>query len=96
MSSIDIIHKVMSSLEEVVEDELNKCEDRIEKIEKEHMEEREKLEERIEDLLQQTHITAEFIRTPSALVPPGLEDTVEYEEENYIYDSDTNLWVFLQ
>ena len=89
MSSIDIIHKVMSSLEVVVEDELNKYEDRIEKIEKEHMEEREKLEERIEDLLQQTHITAEFIRFPKF----GLKDTVEYEDEIYIFDSNKKLWV---
>ena len=64
MSSIDIIHKVMSALEVVVEDELNKYEDRIENIVKDNLEKRGKLWERIEDLLQQTHITAEFIRFP--------------------------------
>ena len=91
MSSIDIIHKVMSSLEVVVEEELNKCEDSIEKIAKDHLEEREKLEERIDELLQQTHnITAEFIRFPKF----GLKDAVEYEDEFYIYDSILNkLWV---
>ena len=89
MSSIDIIHKVMSSLEEVVEDELNKCEDRIENNVKEHLKEREKLEERIEDLEKQTHITAEFIRFPKF----GLKDAVEYEDEIYFFDSNKILWV---
>ena len=86
MSSIDIIHKVMSSLEVVVEDELNKYEDRIEKIEKEHMEEREKLEDRIEELEKQTHIVHTFMNR-------YITSAVEYEEEYYVFDSNKKLWV---
>ena len=83
MNSIDNIHKVMSALEVLVEKELNIYEDRIEKIEKEHLEEREKLQDHIEELVKQTHIVHTYMKR-------YITSAVEYEEEYYIFDSIKN------
>ena len=85
MNSIDNIHKVMTALEVVLEEELNKCEDMIENIVKEHLEEREKLQDRINDLLQQTHIIHTYMKSHNP--------SVEFEDEFYIYDNTNKLLV---
>ena len=85
MNSIDNIHKVMGALEVVVEKELNKYEDRIEKIEKEHLEEREKLQDHIEELVKQTHIVHTYVKSHNP--------SVVFEYEFYIYDNINKVWV---